>query len=74
MKKQGFDKEIPNHYGPLSNFTFVSKILGNVVWKQLEKHLDNDELMDVLQSAYRSERSVRNDILSSLDEKGFCCL
>ena len=44
--------------------------------KQLEEHLVNNELMDVLQSAYRAKHStetallkVQSDILSSLDEE-----
>ena len=57
--------------------TFVSGILEKVVLKQLEEHLVNNELMDVLQSAYRAKHStetallkVQSDILSSLDEEG----
>ena len=42
---------ILKNYRPVSNLTFVFKILEKVVLKQLEEHLVNNELMDVLQSA-----------------------
>ena len=77
IKKQGLDKESFKNYRPVSNLTFVSKILEKVILKQLEEHLVNNELMDVLQSAYRAKHStetallkVQSDILSSLDEEG----
>ena len=75
IKKQGLDKELLKNYRPVSNLTVASKILEKVILKQLEEHLVNNELMDALQSAYRTKHStetalskVQSDI--SLDEEG----
>ena len=43
-----------NNY--VSKLTFVLQILEMVVSKQLEEHLVNNKLMDVLRSAYRAKR------------------
>ena len=70
------EKYITN-YRPVSNLSFVSKILGRVKLKQIEGHLATNKLMDVLQSAYRAMHltetallKVQNDILSALDQEG----
>ena len=56
-------KPLIKKYRPVSNLTFVSKILEKVVLKQLEEHLVNNELMDVLQSAYRAKHSTETALL-----------
>ena len=77
IKKQGLDKELLKNDRSVSNLTFVCKILEKVVFKQLEEHLANNELMDVLRSAYWAKHStetallkVQSNILTSLDEEG----
>ena len=61
---------------PVSNLSFVSKISDKIALKQLEEYLVNNELIDVLQYAYRVKHSketvllkVQSDILSFLDEE-----
>lgn len=74
LKKAGLDLDTLKNYRPVSNLTFVSKILEKVVSSRLEKHLTDNDLMDEFQSAYRQYHStetallkVQTDIISALD-------
>ena len=74
MKKTGLDSDILKYYHPVSNLTFISKVIEKVISGRLNQHLINNSLFDALQSAYRDIHStetalikVQNDILSSLD-------
>jgi hypothetical protein len=75
LKKHGLDVEILKNYRPVSNLTFVSKILEKVVASRLDTHLKDNNLMDDVQSAYRKHHStetalikVQADITSALDK------
>ena len=64
------------NYRPISNLSFVSKLLERHVAIQLRHHLDNNDLLDILQSAYRKYHStetalvrIQNDHLNSVDKK-----
>ena len=74
LKKTGIDSDILKNYRPVSNLTFISKVIEKVISGRLNEHLINNSLFDPLQSAYRDKHStetvlikVQNDILSALD-------
>ena len=74
LKKSGLDSDILKNYRPVSNLTFISKVIENVVSGRLNEHLIKNSMFDSLQSAYRDNNStetalikVQNDILSALD-------
>jgi hypothetical protein len=74
LKKPTLDKEVLKNYRPVSNLSFVSKIIEKAVLKQLSSHMDSNGLHTPVQSAYRPQHStetallkVQNDILQSLD-------
>ena len=74
LKKNGLDTNDCNNYRPVSNLSFVSKILERVVSQQLVQHLNANNLLDPFQSAYRHGHScetallrVLNDVLCSAD-------
>ena len=74
LKKTGLDRDILKNYRPVSNLTFISKVIEKVVSGRLNEHLITNSMFDPLQSAYRGKHStetafikVQNDILSALD-------
>ena len=83
LKKSGLDTVLKN-YRPVSNLSFVSKLLEDVVIKQVSHHLTHNSLYESLQSAYKPRHStetallrVFDDILSNLDKRNhavFVCL
>ena len=74
LKKTGLDSDILKNCRPVSNLTFISKVIEKVISDRLNEHLINNSLFDPLQSAYGDKHStetalikVQNDILSALD-------
>ncbi len=76
LKKPQLDKEVLSNYRPVSNLTYVSKLIERVIAKQLVDHLESNNLAEIFQSAYKQYHStetaltfVTNDILTALDQK-----
>ena len=72
LKKPNLDKEVLSNYRPVTQLSFVSKILERLVSIQLDEHLSKHHLLSPSQSAYRSGHStetallaLQNDILQS---------
>ena len=81
LKKSTLDPNDLKNYRPVSNLSFMSKILEKVVAYQLLSHLNRYNLFSGFQSAYRPGHStetallkVVSDILSALDEDKFSVL
>jgi len=51
-KKASLDPQDLKNYRPVSNLSFVSKLVERLAVKQLTDYLDSNELMLPLQSAY----------------------
>ena len=63
------------NYRPVSNLSFLSKILEKVVASRLNSHINSSHTSNDCQSAYRKFHSIEtallkihNDILSSMDD------
>ena len=76
IKKIILDAEIFKNYRPVSNLSFLSKLIERIVCVQLANHLDKNGLYEVIQSAYRQLHStetallrVQNDILQAVDSR-----
>ena len=76
LKKASLDPEVLKNYRPVSNLSFVSKIIEKVVATRLNEHLSRNNLMEDMQSAYRQFHStetallrVKNDIIIALDQR-----
>ena len=63
LKKQGLDIDNMKNFRPVSNLSFVSKVLERVLAKQLTSHMDRHKLHDHLQSAYRPKHSTESALI-----------
>ncbi len=80
LKKSGLEL-VHNNYRPVSNLSYLSKLIERAVASQLINHLKINGLMDVYQSAYKMYNStetallkVRNDILMEMDKNNTAML
>ena len=77
LKKAGQDTQCFKNYRPVSNLSFVSKLLERIVSKRIVSHLSDHDLREVFQSAYVANHStetalvrVHNDICRMVDDHG----
>ena len=75
LKKTSLPKNKLKNYRPVSNLSFISKILEKIVANRLQAHIKNTHLSSSLKSAYRKHHStesallkVHNDIIISMDK------
>ena len=76
IKKPKLDPDTLKNYRPISNLSFVSKLIERAVNNQTSAHLTSGGLYEPMQSAYRAGYSVetcllkvQNDLLCALDHK-----
>ena len=76
LKKPSLDHETLANFRPISNLKMVSKIIEKVVAVRLNCYLEENNLTEPLQSAYKQYHScetalvrVQNDILLSIDNQ-----
>ena len=77
LKKILLDPETLKNFRPVSNLSYISKLIERVVAERLNDHLTSNNLHEVLQSAYKKFHStetallqVQNDLLMSIDADG----
>jgi hypothetical protein len=75
LKKPSLDPDNLNSYRPISNLSFVSKLVERVAACRFIDHAEQNKLFPVKQSAYRRHHStesavvsVMNDIIRSIDD------
>ena len=80
LKKRSL-KPILKNYRPISNLPFIGKLMERCVIEQLMDHIHTNNLMEPLQSAYKSYHStetalfkVKADILKAMDNQEVTCL
>ena len=78
IKKKGLPLELQN-YRPVSNLSFLSKVLEKAALRQIILHVDENNLLPSYQSAYRKHHGVEtsmlkmySDLLQSIDKKQVC--
>ena len=76
LKKANLDADDVKSYRPISNLTFISKVIERIVAEQIKTFLAESNLMPPLQSAYRPGHStetatlkVLSDILDATDSQ-----
>jgi hypothetical protein len=74
LKKPNLDPDDPGSYRPISNLSFVSKVVEKVVDARVSEHVGKYHLLPVFQSAYRPYHStetavvcIMNDMIRVLD-------
>ena len=74
FKKHRLNPDDLKNYRPVSNLSFIWKILGKVVLAQLKEHLQSNNQSDPFLLAYKEKHStensllrITNDILRSID-------
>ena len=81
IKKPSLDPAQLCNYRPVSNLPFLSKILEKVVLSQLLHYLLENNLQEVMQSAYRKNHStetalvqVQHHLVQALSQRKACLL
>ena len=81
LKKSTLDRNCLNNFRPISNLSFISKVLEKAVLFRLMDHLVSENLLEPFQSAYKPGHStetvlnaVHNFITSQLDEGRYVLL
>jgi len=81
LKKPTLDQSDLSSFRPISNLSFVSKILERLINNRLTEFMDKYSLLPKTQSAYREHHStetalvrVHNDIVTAIDQGDVCAL
>ena len=81
LKKFNLDSDDLKNYRPISNLTFLSKVIEKCVHKQLTEYVTASGLFADFQSGYRKAHScetavlkIHNDVLLMLDQKSHVVL
>ena len=74
IKKLSLDPEVLNNFRPVSNLTFLSKVVEKVIAVRFKSHITNNRIDDSHQCAYKENHStetalvrVHSDIIKALD-------
>ena len=63
LKKPGHDREMFKKYRPVSNLSFLSKVIENVISIRILGHILDNNIVDSFQSAYRAGHSCKTALL-----------
>ena len=81
LKKPNMDKDTLKNYRPVSNLSFLSKVLERVISSRLVHHIDTQGLREPFQSAYVARHStetaltrIHSDICTAIDSHGAALL
>ena len=76
LKKSSSDKNDLKNYTPVSNLSFISKVVEKVVASRLLTHFELNDLSNPNQSAYKKNHSTKtmllkitNDITTNMEKK-----
>ncbi|XP_046642630.1 uncharacterized protein LOC124327678 [Daphnia pulicaria] len=79
LKKPALDKEVFSNYRPVTNLSFLSKVLERLAAHQLDAHLASHEILSPTQYAYRPNHStetallaLQNDLLQAASQGHGC--
>jgi len=64
LKKQTLDPDTASLYRPISNLSYLSKIIERLVARRFTVHISDSQLLPAQQSAYRAFHSTETAVLS----------
>jgi hypothetical protein len=74
LKKPSLSKDDLKNYRPVSNLSFISKVVERVISKRIQSHISSSKSANPCQSAYKQFHStetallkIHNDVLRSMD-------
>ena len=68
LKKPGLGHQQYKNFRPISNLTFLSKVLEKVVASQLVDYIERNGLCEVFQSAHRTNHSTETALIRVYDD------
>ena len=68
LKKQSLEPDVLGNYRPISNLSFISKILEKVVAKRLSSHKTSESLYEPFQSTYHAGHSTGDSSCSNTEQ------
>jgi hypothetical protein len=68
LKKASLDHENRKNFRPVSNLSYLSKLVERVAVKRINEHITSHDLQEPLQSAYRQYHSVETALLKVFDD------
>ena len=66
IKKAGMDAEDVKSYRPISNLTYMSKLIERMVYRQITTYLEANHLLPKFQSGFRARHSTETAVLKVL--------
>src|SRR5688572_26390708 len=66
VKKQGLDPTDPASYRPISNLSFISKLVERVIHKQLSDYVESHHLLPPTHSGFRRHHSTETAVIINL--------
>ena len=70
-KNPSLDRNCLKNYRPVSNLSFITKLIEKVVANQLNEFISQEGLLNVNQSAYKSSRSTETTLLKIQNDIAF---
>ena len=68
IKKAGMDAEDLKSYRPISNLTYMSKLIERMVYRQITTYLEANHLLPKFQSGFRARHSTETAVLKVMSD------